>query len=186
MPTRWKSISGHRRYPRKIWQRWARSLASIFGVNPACERRNSMSRESSSRIMGRERPVESSSIHSAVTGRERFGESSLRSTATVARISAARNTIEITMMEIMRIIGYSIERISSILRESNRATGTAVLVERGKSPRTGGAVVGVRESRGLGVCRNETQAADCGLDSEQHHSHALHEKVQAMAKKPQF
>src|ERR1035438_6598317 len=74
--------------------------------------------------------MESSSIHSAVTGRERFGESSLRSTATVARISAARTTIEITMMEIMRIIGYSIERISSILRESNRATGTAVLVER--------------------------------------------------------
>jgi|NGEPerStandDraft_6_1074524.scaffolds.fasta_scaffold13465_1 hypothetical protein len=24
------------------------------------------------------------------------------------------------------------------------------------------------------------------LDSEQHHSHALHDKVQAMAKKPQF
>src|ERR1035437_5368473 len=101
--------------------------------------------------------MESSSIHSAVTGRERFGESSLRSTATVARISAARTTIEITMMEIMRIIGYSIERISSILRESNRATGTAVLVERGihterdrgKSPRTGGAVVGGRESRWL-------------------------------------
>src|ERR1019366_7869400 len=101
--------------------------------------------------------VESSSIHSAVTGRERFGESSLRSTATVAIMSAARNTIEITMMEIMRIIGYSIERISSILRESNRATGTAVLVERGihteldrgKSPRTGGAVAGVRESRWL-------------------------------------
>src|ERR1039457_5585001 len=65
--------------------------------------------------------MESSSIHSAVTGRERFRESSFRSTATVARISAARTTIEITMMEIVRIIGYSIDRISSILRESQYA-----------------------------------------------------------------